>query len=673
MLRNTVSTVVFVALILVATFGYVLRALEYMVLTEKIEELGSVYRSIGFLRARENTYPIIPQDVFVGAEVIRNSRFLNFEDRRRGVGGSLVEGLNTVVYPWPDILLISSPMPEDPYRFHERDHADHTDVFFYGELIRKDFVRVAPADIDVLPHIELVFEVDYVLHGQPELVVAGQEIVLRYFLSEAEVEEDESAIGGLLRVKPTITNVDAMKVGQRYFVRGSFYITGGFGLGTLETIPQQGVPDAVLTMVPLNLEIDMIRRYMRAEGRWFVPVEKEELVDASEPGLENLNRILDNLRHMQSLVHLRTTIDMSAMPNAQQPNPSIWLDSGRWIMPEDNVIGNPVAVVHAWFAEMKGVGLGDSIIVEVPKDQVILGIHGPAVSSVPEILIAGDLNGSDAVTIDLVIIGLFRTASDVNFRQHDTWATNFIYVPDAVIPSGVTFSPKPQIDFTLLKYAFPRLLSLHMNIEQMVNEKGGNFNFLPHIWYSFVLEDPREEPAFLLEYREMLASLGFDILMLEQGAYEFWAFATPILQAIRFNAIVSLMVFVLILAFIAFLYIRRERTSYAIMRSLGVPVKSVCRRLMVSIFFISLPSMIVGGVGGRFVASLFASNTVNPFGEIVTHVPIDLSVSIPLAWLPALVVIPFAALLAMVLIGAVRMGRRPVLELLQGAAGGSRR
>jgi hypothetical protein len=58
--------------------------------------------------------------------------------------------------------------------------------------------------------------------------------------------------------------------------------------------------------------------------------------------------------------------------------------------------------------------------------------------------------------------------------------------------------------------------------------------------YSFVLNDARDEAAFMLAYGDMFRAMGINILFFESGADEFWATAGPIVLGVTINLIAFL-------------------------------------------------------------------------------------------------------------------------------------
>ena len=181
MLRQKARTVVLILLILVSSFAFVMRAVEYIVITDEIERIAEFYRPVGFIRNMRGGIPDL-NNVMGAADIIRDSPFVEFEDRRRSFQGVLHGVQNLDIEGGRHVA-------EEPLQYRL------TDAFFYGELIS---VSTDPVSNRTPPPpwiwmIELRFWVDYVLVGYPEHVLAGQELVIYYTMTEEEFQAHQNA------------------------------------------------------------------------------------------------------------------------------------------------------------------------------------------------------------------------------------------------------------------------------------------------------------------------------------------------------------------------------------------------------------------------------------------------------------------------------------------------
>ena len=649
-LRQKLWTATIIVLIAVASFVFVMRIVEFVVVTNQINELSRFYRSVGFLQRRggEPGEPLL-YDVFVGAEIIRSSPFIDFEDRRRGFGGVLRGMMNANVIGYS----VHPSYLHTAYRFHQMDS------FFYGTLMSKNPLNAIPQDRNIQPYMLLTIQVDYVLHGYSEHVVIGQRLTMRYFLSANELVLDEHNETDVIP-----TAIDNMVIGQRYFLRGAYYFPGNLYGGHREHIPEPGSDDVVLTLVPLNIGIHINRRYLSCNEIWYIPVHPGEFINNTTLAPDNLDEVLNALRHNQSSVCLRSTVDMSALPLAQPAmpvlefstaaQPPIRLTAGRWIDRSDYLNSNSVAVMNADFAQLRGLELGDKITVDISREQ-ILAENSIGPNNRPEVVISSCRYDTFNYELVLEIVGLYLTDMDrVVGGRFRLPPTHHIYIPDSLLPHNFEFQPLP--------YTPTQQISADI---WYVNPAFADQNFLPGIWYSFVLNNPKDEAAFLLEYGDVFAEMGFNLILIMQNADAFWASAEPILQSMLFNAVMFCIVLLLVIVFVVFMYLRQRWCELAIVRALGTSVKSANQQLLSSILLLGIPAVITGSIGGWFFAFSRARSTLNPFGEIETNIPLSLDASLSAVYLFLLVGIVLAVLLSMTLFGALRISRRPVLELLQ--------
>jgi len=615
MLRQPVRTAIFVLLMLAASFTFVMRVVEYIVITEKIENIGGFYRSVGVLQYTGAASIHVPVNVFAGAEIVHNSPFVDFDDRRRGVSGVLRDMKNADI----DGMRVSFPasvraQPTDEiYTIGMR----HTDIFFYGELISKNFSDDYGFPMgfmigSVPPNIELIFRMDYVLSGYAEHWKQGRGediILIRYMLPapRAHYAEYDEIMPG----KPAIAN---MEIGQRYFLRAGFYtpwLHAHFDMPRL----QAGENNELLVIESLNTDFSIRRRTLPDSPIWYLPVGVDEVVDfASTPGLENIPDMIERLHHNQREIYLRTTTDMTALPALQTQTPSLELVEGRWIDREDYLNANPVAAIHSSFARIRNLELGDTIVIDIPKEQIVIGVSPRTVGDDFDIV----TTPGEYLTyeLELTIVGMFRDADPALVFSFPFLMDNHIYIPDSVLPDDFVFSAALTDDS--MWTAFDAVMEDKRSMSDFAAamfppgpgsapywplpaiEAVGHPDFIPNIWYSFVLNDPRDESAFLFEHRDALSALGFNVIFLGQDAEAFWSSAEQILRAMTFNAVMFCIVLVLVLALVVFLYLRQRRKEFAVMRALGVPVKKVYTQIIASAMLCGIPAVIIGGVGGWF-------------------------------------------------------------------------
>ena len=638
MLRQRVRTALFTLLIAVASFMFIMRAVEYAIIAERVGAIGGYYRTIGYLDKEYDN--VSYNNVFDGTQIIAQSPYVEFEDRGRIVEGVL-DGIRNAdiegIYR-REFLQENAEYNDSQFRLN--------DAFFYGTLIGKsDIRRGSPPpltyrnSLPLPPHIELSVKVDNILSGHSEHIVQNQELRLLYMLTETELEAFEAAerrqeeYGEAIEVS---TAIDDMTAGHRYFLRAVYYISW-FTYNqeidlTKPQLPEPGRVEDLLTMVPLNSDTSKYNHRLSGEAMWYVPAEEGAAIDSTVEGLEGLDEEVLRANHSQSAVRVITTADMTAMPIMLPGSNYMYLHGGRYLNHEDHLTANNVAVVNYYFASLRGLKLGDVITLYISKDQQTdrMGLHYH-IRSAPSL--------QYDYKLELEIVGLWhRPGMDGSAWGHWTYSSVYVYIPDSVLPAEFTYLPPPFDE-----------------------------DFLPDNQYNFLLRDSRDKNAFLLENEEAIAAAGFSVRFVPTGADEFWASAAPILQSAAISAAVFCVMLVLVMALAVFLYIRSRRRDYAIMRALGVPVKSAIGQLLASFLCFGVPAIIAGSVVGWFFTLNRSAGTINRFGEVASQAGYGSDASLPLYWLPLFAAAALAALSILITLGAAWISRLSALELLQGS------
>lgn len=616
-LRQPLRSLVLFLLVGVAAFAFVLRTTEFIVVRERIYEIAEFYRTIGFLQVQDEAYG----NVALGAQMLATSELVGFEDRRRGAeavmhgidnvqiggrignGGHVLHGMETFHRP-----------------IAERQHY----VYFYGVVD-----RIAEHNSERSGHyIEIRLTVDDVVVGFAEHAVAGQNLDLRYFIQDGE------------------NSVAGMEVGERYLMRAAFYWVSNYGRGIRWSPPVVGMWD-ILYMHPLN-----------DQGLMYVHVPQGE-ADFSAAGLEHLPDAFAQMQYNQSSVWLRTTADMTAMPMvSQEERGQFTLIDGRLLNHEDHLEARQVAVIHHGLASYRGLSIGDTITVSVPRHQQIVDLHTVAYFELGTLAWRGfrDTFVMGAGFLDFAVIGnpdefmiegmeleIVGTYMKLPNGPHGTgpWTytsillASYVYIPDSLLPPD--FMP--------------------------VDSMHGYNDYVWSNWYSFALADTRNEAAFYLEYRETLAALGLDLHMIPSGSAHFWEMAEPTLASITVNAVMFWIVLLLVFGLVAFLYTGPRRREYAILRALGNPADKTSRQILIPMILFGLPAIILGGTAGWIFALGEVQSTLEPMSAATG---IEMSLEFPLAWLVLQIVAAGAVMAGMVYVAVRQISRLPVLEMLQG-------
>ena len=642
--RQPLRTLLLMLLIATASFTFVMRTTEYILIRNQISEMSLFFHTVGTLSHRDG----VAADVSAAIDIIAESPFVSSYDRRRGFEGTLVDMKNAYLdgsrywrAAWAYRYLQDDFFGREYITFLPRlttppEFAGFVsgDSYFYGELLGYTHTYTLPAwGVDpwgFYPNKILYVEVDTVLHGYPERVREGQLVGLRMdFPGEWDSPLTE------------------MEVGQRYFFYGTFY----FMLGRLQR--------------DSSSPIKYIRQ-LGDSGLWYVPVAPGETIDTEALGL---CRPLEMSRHAQSAVYLRTTRDMTVMPAALECRNLIRLRDGRFLDEEDYAYARPVVVIQERFAQIRQVSVGDTITVRVNADQHL--VHSPyyltgticemnpvseRIAAFPELGVLSVPGAYPEITLELEVVGIFSL-----FHLPQVWTgwsslNKFMYIPDSLIPA----------DWGLQSAHF--------------GEIGPDYT--PALWYSFSLYNLRDQDAFLWHTRETLEDLGFRVNFIGRDGSEFWATADTILLSTTLNFVMFSIVLVLVTAIAAALFLWQRNRDYAILRSLGCSVRGIALQATAALIVFSLPAVLIGSVAGWFYAIEITRDKIAGFAEIIashagTHlVPSQREALIAsyteailpsMGWIIALSAIVLAAMLFFLVIGSLRAARISVLETLQGA------
>ena len=316
-LRQPLRSIFLIALLGLIAFAFTGKTVEYLIVQRETARLGSYYRSIGSLQLTDNSQN---WDVTGGADLIKTSAYLAYQDRRRMSSG-VMAGLYNSDYDGSNSE--NSGPNADLFKGITTNN-----FWFYGRLQTRKEIRPTFGVDPNMAGYALTFDVDEVVSGYPERVQPGQPLTLLFL-----IEDHEDAL-------PVI---EALQEGQRYFIRGWFdlYFT----------------PNPSWENADSNLQI----RSLDGDGLWYLPLEGNATVDWSDPALSAAKNELDIAEQNQHALSILTSADMSAMPDTQPSSHLYYLLDGRWLNHEDDLQGRKAIVIQTDFAQRRGLRIGDSI------------------------------------------------------------------------------------------------------------------------------------------------------------------------------------------------------------------------------------------------------------------------------------------------------------------------
>lgn len=237
-------------------------------------------------------------------------------------------------------------------------------------------------------------------------------------------------------------------------------------------------------------------------------------------------------------------------------------------------------------------------------------------------------------TVDLEIVGTYQFVDDVDSRiSEEKWSytINTIFVPSVLLPVEI-----PE------------------DYETFAGE------------FSVLVEDANKIEEFKESVEPLVAELGMGLRFSDGG----WLSIKDSFQTGKLTSFLTTVLYVvgavLALLLAVYLYIGRNKKSYAIMRTLGVPSKKAGNAIVLPLCMLSALAIPVGGIMGLVYASVTAAKVLE---DIANRAPGDY-VYILDATFPAVVIIlclcfELAFITTVTLFFLNKMKRIAPLELLQ--------
>jgi hypothetical protein len=626
--RQPVRNLLLILLIGAASFSFVLRAAEYIIVQNEIKRIENFYRAVGFVADIDNTrfqmMACITDPEW--QEIIESSPFVAHIDRRVSVLGLLNNTTNANTVKCPNVLSFESMTGN---RFYIND------AYFYGTLTSRRVYEYDGDHDEQVRAVFMYFNVDEVIVGHPEYITAGKRLRLAVPVDDISNPQHPAL---------------EMQIGRRYLVRGSW--SNMFYVLVDSMIPQRiwrldyvthgtVLPNHYfygLYIEPLHAETDM----------YFFP--------ANDPGLDDIlallyPRMFDLHKNIRS-VDLRTTTDMSAM---YVHSTGIELKSGRLLTRDDYLQANPVAVIHQHFADSRGLQVGDTFAVrdDNPQADFVTGLQHSAdnqslnIGDVLEITLQNN-DGSQLIwgltydglhfewdenpyEISVEIVGIFHYPDIPTIQT--TWSRQ-IYIPASLIPPGFIHS---------------------YNITTFDNN------------YTFILHSARDIDNFHHTHERELLALGYAArFVVNPGAENLFIAVDSIMLTMRFNLILFTILAIFILSLATFIYTFIIRKNFTILRSMGHSALKVSWQLVYPVFLCWLPAIVAGSFFAWRFALVTAKNHLDPLYDLDHSLQHMAGEAVNELWLTGLLFAAvFAALIALAF-GSGILAKRPILRLLQG-------
>jgi ABC-type antimicrobial peptide transport system permease subunit len=429
------------------SFGFMTKAVGYILIQRETGVLGSYYRSIGTLEnVNDSTHWWCnpsksacinvkdPQsgDVSAGINLIKASPLIAYSDQRQIVSGVMPQTYNENRIDSNDPMLMEALPPEYWPNTHTYD------LWFAGDLVAKEEVKTwakLPEDQKTVGYY-LKFHIDTLLAAHPEYARQGDSVALLFIFQGREA---------------AIPSIQAMQAGQRYFIRGRDDHNHAIDLTWVNA------HYAYLEIKPLD------------DGQlWYIPLAQGAGIDFSDPLLAPFKNEIDVLNENLHTLTIITSADQSAMPKMQESSRFYYLTEGRWLNHQDDLAGNKVIVLPEPFANLRWFKVGDEITFTFrPLTDTYFGLIRDGVDS---------LNWKSYPTYQdtFKVVGLYNDTNN--------WAFS-AYIPASSLRPG--FASVTQNQFRYEEYNFVLDSSRHeaefiQEFKDPLQALGIRLNFLPN-------------------------------------------------------------------------------------------------------------------------------------------------------------------------------------------------
>jgi hypothetical protein len=528
-LRQPFRSLLLLILFGLIAFGFMTKAVQFILIQRETGVLGSYYRSIGVLKSTNERsqwfcnpsktaceYDKVAQhlDISAGIDLVETSPYFGYGDQREIVSGVMPQLYNENRID-TNITIIMDMLPPE-----YRPNTHTFDIWFIGELIDKEEVKTwakKPEDKRTVGYY-LKFNVDTLLAGDPRFATQGHDVALLFLFEGHE---------------PAIPTIQAMAVGQRYFIRG-----WEDNIEYKVDFSWENTHYAYLEIKPLD-----------EQQLWYIPIAQGASIDLSDPILAPYKNEIEVLNENLHTLGIIATADQSAMPMMQEASRTYYLTAGRWLNHQDDLDKNKVIVVGESFAKLRGLELGDELTFTFrPLTDTYFGLIRDGVDS---------LNWRSYPTYQdtFEIVGLYNSTSRFTY---------FAYIPTSSLRPGFASTAMSQ--------------------------------FWYEDDYSFVLDSSRHETSFIQENKAALQALDISLTFLPNNGAAYWAAVDPIRHSSTADLLVYGLLMLAALLLAVFLYIMARRRDYAILRALGVPVKQANRQLILVLLLMGGVGIILGGL-----------------------------------------------------------------------------
>ena len=651
-LRQPIRAFIISILIGAAAFAFVARATEFVVVRGELTRIEAFYRAVGVLSPLRTNNFTTDHDVTRALDIVEGSRHVAISDTRRFTQGVLAGRLNLAAqYQWdyfnPALNDIDIPV------------LDH---YFIGFLAASPRLT-SPHDS---PRIVALIAVEELLVGDPSVLRDGDLVFTNELGQTTTIRQTRQLMYLYITYEEArlfeqglwnpFEGLWCSSYGLVFEERALFRATPQYALftgwdawaGFIWYLRALTGDDGFVRALDYNPRawggynpLFNVNRTGAEDLTFFVREADTTALDATFKYLYDTFALL---AENQSTVTVVDTRDMTAMPRFTDHRVTRLLDTpafpaGRFLTYED--YGRPVAVVPLSLAVRRGLHVGETFTITLRDNPRPAWIDTPTNS----VWARGVENWWD------------NSPSGwwgMTYGAHENWRDFPTYELELTVVGVYVFTPPFFHNFTSAEIFIPA---------GVIPESFG-WDDAPQLtgMYSFVLDSPRSQEAFMRETHSALYALGFATMFMPNGFEHLAAATDPIRMSITVNLLVFGVASALILAFVVFLYLRGWRKSVAIAQALGTPRGKVLRQLFTPVIVFWVPSMILGSALAWFFAISQAEAALAAIAAYEAEVLPEISLLLGFGGLL------IAFVLAGICIGGYGIVRRPVLVQLQGGA-----
>jgi len=316
------------------------------------------------------------------------------------------------------------------------------------------------------------------------------------------------------------------------------------------------------------------------------------------------------------------TSDINAIPRFNEGK--MVIHEGRPLTKEDT----NACVVNAAFMEINGLQIGDRLTVELCDKLLLQHYEMGATAVIPE------RYGKTVKTVELEIVGSYLDVDALHERDASVWwcySPNTIFVPLSLLPVD------PPADHEI---------------------RPGEF--------SVVIDEAYDIEPFLNAAEPLAKEMGLKLRFSDRG----WMKVKDSIDTSRTTSLITTALYIggaaVALLLTAYLYIGRQKKTYAIMRALGTPRNKARNSLALPLTVLSAAAIPTGGTAGMIYASRTLSSTLQELAATMKHYTPD--ASLPAGIMVLCLICEVLILTGLSALFMRKLAKTPPLALLQGDA-----